>query len=51
MIKDGNKSILKLALAMKQREWFIGLWGSNKLMSWTFVVDSLFSNDGFGIII
>jgi hypothetical protein len=40
MIKDGNKRILKLSLAMKRREWFMGLWGSTKLMSWPFVVDS-----------
>lgn len=40
MIKDGNKRILKLSLAMRRREWFMGLWSSTKLMSWPFVVDS-----------
>jgi len=40
MVKDGNKRILKLSLAMGRREWFMGLWGSTKLMSWPFVVDS-----------
>lgn len=40
MIKDGNKKILKLSLAMKRRQWFMELWGSTKLMSWPFVVDS-----------
>lgn len=40
IIKDGNKRILKLSLAMKRREWFMGLWSSTKLMSWPFVVDS-----------
>jgi hypothetical protein len=26
MVKDGNRRILKLSLAMKRREWFMGLW-------------------------
>lgn len=26
MVKDGNRRILKLSLAMKRREWFLGLW-------------------------
>ncbi len=30
MIKNGNQKILKLSLAMKRREWFSGLWNSNK---------------------
>jgi hypothetical protein len=25
-VKDGNRRILKLSLAMKRREWFMGLW-------------------------
>ncbi|MBU0475346.1 MAG: hypothetical protein KKF62_14440 [Bacteroidetes bacterium] len=36
MIKDRNKRIPKLSLAMKRREWFVRLWGSIK----SFVVDS-----------
>ena len=27
MVKEGNNRILKLSLAMKRREWFLGLWG------------------------
>jgi hypothetical protein len=26
MVKEGNRRILKLSLAMKRREWFLGLW-------------------------
>jgi len=26
MVKEGNNRILKLSLAMKRREWFLGLW-------------------------
>ena len=26
MVKDGNRRILKLSLAMKRREWFMALW-------------------------
>jgi len=37
MIKRGNSRILKLSLAMKRREWFMGLWSCTKIMSWPFV--------------
>ncbi|MCK7468314.1 MAG: transposase [Desulfosudis oleivorans] len=26
IVKEGNNRILKLSLAMKRREWFLGLW-------------------------
>lgn len=34
MTKDGNSHILKLAMAMKRREWFTGLWQNSKNFSW-----------------
>ncbi|HSW63688.1 MAG TPA: hypothetical protein VLH56_12290, partial [Dissulfurispiraceae bacterium] len=30
LVKDGNRRILKLCLAMKRRQWFEGLWGWSK---------------------
>lgn len=30
LVKDGNRRILKLCLAMKRRQWFEGLWGKSK---------------------
>ncbi len=27
MVKEGNNRILKLSLAMKREEWFLGFWG------------------------
>ena len=32
-IKEGNRNILKLSLAMKRREWFSGLWDNSKVFS------------------
>ncbi|MBF0329606.1 MAG: transposase [Nitrospirae bacterium] len=29
VIKEGNKRILKLCMAMKRRQWFEGLWGKS----------------------
>jgi len=31
MVKEGNNRILKLSLAMKRREWFLGLWNKTSL--------------------
>lgn len=36
--KNGNQHILKLALAMKRRCWFDGLWKNSCSMAWPFVV-------------
>lgn len=33
MVKDGNSRIVKLSLAMKRREWFLGLWNKKSLFS------------------
>ncbi|KFO68416.1 hypothetical protein ER57_04185 [Smithella sp. SCADC] len=33
MVKEGNNRILKLSLAMKRREWFLGLWNKTSLFS------------------
>jgi len=33
MVKDGNKRILKLSLAMKRRAWFLGLWNKTSQFS------------------
>ena len=33
MVKDGNRRILKLSLAMKRREWFLGLWNKTSRFS------------------
>ncbi len=33
MVKDGNRRILKLSLAMKRREWFLGLWDKTSRFS------------------
>ena len=33
MVKDGNRRILKLSLAMKRREWFLGLWDKTSRLS------------------
>jgi hypothetical protein len=30
LVKEGNKRILKLCLAMRRRRWFEGLWGKSK---------------------
>ncbi len=30
LVKDGNRRILKLCLAMRRRQWFEGLWGKSK---------------------
>jgi len=30
LIKEGNTRILKLSLAMKRREWFVGLWDKSR---------------------
>lgn len=30
LIKEGNKRILKLCIAMRRRQWFEGLWGKSK---------------------
>lgn len=39
IVKNGNKKILKLALDMKRRKWFEGLWANSKVSGWPFVVD------------
>lgn len=36
IIKDGNARILKLSLAMKRREWFLGLWATSRSMQWPY---------------
>jgi hypothetical protein len=33
MVKEGNHRILKLSLAMKRREWFLGLWNKTSQFS------------------
>jgi hypothetical protein len=33
VVKDGNSKILKLSLAMKRREWFMGLWASSYMIA------------------
>ena len=30
LVKDGNRRLLKLCLAMRRRQWFEGLWGKSK---------------------
>jgi len=40
LTKDGNTKILKLLLAMRRRESFIGLWERSQSFSWPYVVDS-----------
>jgi len=30
LVKEGNKRILKLCLAMRRRQWFEGLWGKSR---------------------
>ena len=30
LVKEGNKRILKLCMAMCRRQWFEGLWGKSK---------------------
>jgi hypothetical protein len=30
LVKDDNRRILKLCLAMRRRQWFEGLWGKSK---------------------
>jgi hypothetical protein len=49
LVKDGNKRILKLCLAMQRRQWFEGLWGKSK----DFDLPASFlriSNDNFGLM-
>jgi len=36
--KNGNQKILKLALAMKRRSWFMGLWERSQLFSYPVVL-------------
>jgi hypothetical protein len=33
LIRDGNQVILKMSLALKRREWFIGLWEKSRAFS------------------
>jgi hypothetical protein len=33
MVKEGNRHVLKLSLAMKRREWFLGLWDKTSRFS------------------
>ena len=33
MVREGNHRILKLSLAMKRREWFLGLWDKTSRFS------------------
>ncbi len=33
MVTDGNRHILKFSLAMKHREWFLGLWNKTSRFS------------------
>lgn len=33
IVRDGNRKILKLALANKQRDWFLGLWDGYKTLT------------------
>jgi hypothetical protein len=33
LVKDGNQVILKMALTLKRREWFIGLWQKSNAFS------------------
>ena len=40
IIKKGNQRILKLSLAMKRREWFIGLWLNTNNIKAPFIIDS-----------
>jgi len=40
LTKDENTKILKLSLAMRRRESFIGLWERSQSFSWPYVVDS-----------
>lgn len=37
LVKDGNKVILKMALTLKRREWFIGLWEKSRAFSFPVV--------------
>jgi len=34
IVKDGNSKILKLSLAMKRRQWFLGIWKNMDNFSW-----------------
>jgi hypothetical protein len=36
MVKEGNRHVLKLSLAMKRREWFLGLWDKTSRFSLPF---------------
>lgn len=38
--KHGNDHILKLALVMKRRHWFDGLWATSQSFSWPFIVST-----------
>lgn len=40
IIKEGNHRILKLSLAMKRREWFLGLWMNTNHIKTPFILDS-----------
>jgi hypothetical protein len=39
-VKQGSNRILKLSLAMKRRQWFLGLWGLSKNFTLPVVFDS-----------
>lgn len=38
MTQHGNRRILKLALAMKRRSWFMGLWERTNLFHWPVIL-------------
>lgn len=35
LVRDGNQVILKMALTLKKREWFIGLWEKSRAFSFS----------------
>jgi hypothetical protein len=39
-VKQGSERILKLSLAMKRRQWFLGLWGESKNFNLPVIYDS-----------
>jgi hypothetical protein len=40
---EGRKNVLKLAIAMRQREWFEGLWDQSKSFDLPVKFSSVFS--------
>jgi hypothetical protein len=43
LVRDGNQVILKMALTLKRRQWFIGLWEKSRAFSFpvTFLMRNL----------